>query len=167
MRQILPVSRIANPVKLTTVTPQTLSKLWELRLLLEQETAARKAVGVAAPQLAIQERVFWIAEEANKVYINPSFETEVNPAPIPEGCLSIKGTKILYVLRHSEILASYTTLEKTDSGEVKAVEVKNEPLKGLVAQAFQHELDHLQGVSIIDLAVNLSREERRLYKRRN
>lgn len=167
MRYILPVSRIANLMQPSTVTTETAQRLWQATCVLQRETSERKAIGVAAPQLAIRERMFWIAERVNKVYINPFFTSETPLTPVPEGCLSVKGTKLLYVPRHSTITASYTTLVCHKNNDIEIVQVTNEVLDGVVAQAFQHELDHLNGVSILDVAVNLSREERRLYKSRN
>jgi len=111
-------------------------------------------VGLAAPQIGVLQRVFVYrsgADEPVHVLINPelhetSTETEVDT----EGCLSLLGGEVTVpVERHVRVVARGLD----ESGE--RVEVDAE---GLEARVIQHELDHLDGVLIIDRA---PKEDRR------
>ena len=104
-------------------------------------------VGLAAPQVGILKRVIVIdtGEPGERLaLINPvikDMKGEFNPV---EGCLSYPG---LYarVKRKEVCTVEYTNLE----GERKTVTGK-----GLLAQAFQHEIDHLNGIVFTDLVEN-------------
>jgi peptide deformylase len=111
-------------------------------------------VGLAAPQIGVLQRVFVYrtgADDPVRALINPelsvrSDETEVDT----EGCLSLLGGEVTVpVERHERVVARGLD----ESGE--AVEVEAE---GLEARVIQHELDHLDGVLIIDRA---PKEDRR------
>ena len=58
-----------------------------------------------------------------------------------EGCLSVDRNVPGYVPRHARITVKFKTID----GEEKKMR-----LKGLPAIAFQHELDHLNGVMFYD-----------------
>jgi peptide deformylase len=105
-------------------------------------------IGLAAPQIGIFKRVF-LAEETPKVfraYINPSFVPVEGSAKAvgQEACLSVPG-KVLRVARFVDIIARWT--EITEDGTQLACE---QLLSGLPAKVFQHELDHLDGISILE-----------------
>jgi peptide deformylase len=113
-----------------------------------------RGVGLAAPQIGVLQRVFVYrtgADDPVRALINPelsvrSDETEVDT----EGCLSLLGGEVTVpVERHERVVARGLD----ESGE--AVEVAAE---GLEARVIQHELDHLDGVLIIDRA---PKEDRR------
>lgn len=61
-----------------------------------------------------------------------------------EGCYSYAFRTVVKVKRHKELLVNFQTLEK--NGEIK--ENKNEKVNGIMAQVFQHEVDHFNGRSI-------------------
>lgn len=103
-----------------------------------------KGVGLAGPQAGVNLQIFVVSidgtREHARVYINPEIETAGQIEENEEGCLSIPG---LYtrIRRYSECTVTATDLEGnrfTQSGE------------GLLARAFQHEYDHLQGKMIKD-----------------
>ena len=111
-------------------------------------------VGLAAPQVGVLQRVFVYragADDPVRVLINPeiaerSEETEVDT----EGCLSLLGGEVTVpVERHERVVARGLD----ESGEPVEVEAQ-----GLEARVIQHELDHLDGVLIIDRA---PKEDRR------
>jgi peptide deformylase len=111
-------------------------------------------VGLAAPQVGVLRRVFVYrsgADDPVRVLINPeiaerSEETEVDT----EGCLSLLGGEVTVpVERHERVVARGLD----ESGEPVEVEAQ-----GLEARVIQHELDHLDGVLIIDRA---PKEDRR------
>ena len=109
-------------------------------------------VGLAAPQLGISQRllVYRIGSDAPLVtLVNPELEWHSEDAEIlEEGCLSIPSVAV-DVERpiHVRIRA------KNEHGEERLVEAS-----GLEARVIQHEMDHLDGVLMLDRA---SREDRK------
>lgn len=113
-------------------------------------------VGIAAPQVHVGKRVFIVASRPNARYpdapqmaptamINPeiawrSDETEAGW----EGCLSVPGIRGL-VPRHTAIRVAYTA---SDGARVE------QHYTNFVARIFQHEFDHLEGVSFLDRVVS-------------
>jgi peptide deformylase len=113
-------------------------------------------IGLAAPQVGINQRIMVFnenagrgaskktREESEKVLINPlitshSAETRLGN----EGCLSFPRVHGK-VRRHTSITISYQTING---------EPKQERLEGFRAVVFQHEYDHLQGVLLADRLV--------------
>lgn len=80
--------------------------------------------------------------------INPEILEKSGEICIAEGCLSVPGYRA-EVDRASKIKAKYMDLE----GKEHVVEAE-----GLMAIAFQHEIDHLDGVLFIDRISNLKRK---------
>jgi peptide deformylase len=102
---------------------------------------ASNGVGLAAPQVGILKRIIVIdvGEGAIKL-INPELiETEGDQQDL-EGCLSVPG-----------ISGEVTRPEKV---KVKALDEKGDTIMiegtGLLARAFCHEIDHLEGILFID-----------------
>ncbi|MEW5946502.1 MAG: peptide deformylase [bacterium] len=101
-------------------------------------------VGLAANQVGRLKRIIAVLiDDEPRVLVNPkivkkSADTEIND----EGCLSIPGVSAS-VNRHVTV-------------RVKAFDVDMKPVsidaEGLLARAFQHELDHLNGITILDRA---------------
>jgi peptide deformylase len=109
-------------------------------------------VGLAANQVGIVRRVFVLETEedsartvVNPVVVDRSTETEVGD----EGCLSLQG-----VLIPVERAVSVTIEGQDESGEAVRLE-----LEGLAARVAQHEIDHLDGVLIVDRTDPESRRE--------
>jgi peptide deformylase len=129
----------------------------EVRNLVERMSEVMRrshGVGLAAPQVGVLRRVFVYrggADDPVRVLINPklgekSDETEVDT----EGCLSLLGGEVTVpVERHVRVVAQGLD----ESGAPVEVEAE-----GLEARVIQHELDHLDGVLIIDRA---PKEDRR------
>ena len=107
--------------------------------------------GIAAPQVGISKRLVVIdcsireeGEEAHQdptVYINPEIlERSGEETLEDEGCLSIPGISIP-IKRLSEIT-------------VQALDLNGDPFShhadGLLARALQHEIDHLDGITMFD-----------------
>ncbi|CAM3092154.1 peptide deformylase [Filibacter tadaridae] len=110
----------------------------------------RPGIGLAAPQVNKLKRMFaiHIEEEDNKplsfVAINPkivSHSVEKTYLVPGEGCLSVDRDVEGYVPRYARI-----TFKAYD---IDGKEYKKR-LKGFAAIAFQHELDHLNGVMFYD-----------------
>lgn len=102
-----------------------------------------KGVGLAAPQVGINKRMFVIDVGDGKLrkVINPKF-TKFSDEIVghEEGCLSVPGVHKT-VKRPSWIEISYTN----ENGE-EIVERAEE----LLCRAFQHEYDHLEAILFVD-----------------
>ena len=109
-------------------------------------------VGLAAPQLGISQRllVYRVGPDAQLVALaNPEREWESDEEELlDEGCLSIPGVSV-DVTRPVHV-------------RVRALDEKGEPVvveaSGLEARVIQHEMDHLDGVLILD---RTTRDERK------
>lgn len=103
------------------------------------ETLKRvQGVGLAAPQVGESKRIIIVNDRAfiNPEIIKKSRETEVGE----EGCLCLPGVYLkIKRLKSLEITAQDL--------EGKQIEIKSE---GLIARVFQHEIDHLNGILILD-----------------
>ncbi len=102
----------------------------------------REGVGLAANQVGRLRRVLVAGiEEDEYVLINPVIEARSDETEVlPEGCLSIPG-----ILVDVERPVAVTVSGQDAAGE----EVRFEA-EGLLARVFQHEIDHLDGVLILD-----------------
>ena len=113
-----------------------------------------RGVGLAAPQLGILRRVLVYQtgeEEPFRALINPRVvESGEERIADDEGCLSLGAASVIVeVERPTAIVVEATSPE----GEELRIEAE-----GLEARVIQHELDHLDGVLIID---RTSPEQRR------
>ncbi len=109
-------------------------------------------IGLAAPQVGILRRVIVIDlydDNGAGVYINPEIIAQSGDQFEIEGCLSLPGLNGR-VHRPQRVTVRYQTLD----GSV--VEKDGEDL---LARAFCHEIDHLNGVLFTDNAEILSDEE--------
>jgi peptide deformylase len=109
-------------------------------------------VGLAAPQLGISQRllVYRVGPGAPVVaLVNPEVEwTSDDEEPGEEGCLSIVGVNV-----DVERPIHVRVRARDELGEERVVEAS-----GLEARVIQHEIDHLDGVLILD---RTSRDQRR------
>ena len=104
-------------------------------------------VGLAAPQIGILKRVLVIdtGEEGEKLeMINPKITKLEKEVILSEGCLSFPNV-FGNVRRYNYTEAEYMTKD----GENKTIKAE-----GLLAQAIQHEIDHLNGVLFIDQVID-------------
>lgn len=109
-------------------------------------------VGLAAPQLGISQRllVYRVGPDAPLVVLaNPELEwTSREEEVMEEGCLSIPGVAV-----DVERPVYIRVRARDEVGAPRLVEAS-----GLEARVIQHELDHLDGVLILD---RTSRDERK------
>lgn len=110
----------------------------------------RPGIGIAAPQVNAEKRMFalhLLDEENNEisfVAVNPkiiSHSVEKTYITSGEGCLSVDEVIEGYVPRYARITATGFYPDGTPF---------KKRLKGLPAIAFQHELDHLNGIMFYD-----------------
>jgi len=99
--------------------------------------------GLAAPQVGISLRVIVISiseDEEDIILINPEIVKTQGERIVEEGCLSIPG----YV---GEIKRAEKVTAKGKNIDGKAIRIKAE---GLLAQALEHEIDHINGILYVD-----------------
>ncbi len=128
--------RITSPVK--AVTADTIALLRDM----EETTASAKGAGIAAPQVGsgdslcialinseliplINPVITWMSEEKERA---------------EEGCLSLPGIW-LWIERSKDIIVEFTD-RKNKKRELR--------LSGFDARVVQHEVDHLNGILIVD-----------------
>ena len=99
-------------------------------------------VGLAAPQVGIPLRVAVIElpEEETLVLVNPQIVKRSGERLVEEGCLSIPGYR-------GEIKRSVKVTAKGLDRRGKEIRIKGGEL---LAEALEHEIDHLNGILYID-----------------
>jgi peptide deformylase len=112
--------------------------------------------GVAAPHIGVGLRAFSYNIDGDIGYvINPVLEVEGEPELVDEGCLSVPG---FYFPRMRYPFARVTGVDAAG----REVVVEGE---GLMAQALQHETDHLDGKLYIEgLEPDIKREAMRAVR---
>ena len=114
-----------------------------------------KGIGLAAPQIGLNYRFFMMETD---MYINPVILEESKDIVIDiEGCLSFPGLS-MRVKRAKKVIVEYTDI-KGNRQEGKFV--------NYMARCFQHELDHLDGITfdqrvsklVFDRAVKKKRKQ--------
>ncbi len=114
---------------------------------------AKNGVGLAAPQIGENLRVFVIDVSTNNeplcplVFINPKIIKKSGAINSYEGCLSFPE--------------AYTNVRRYKNVMVKALDIHGKPFVkeatdgSLLARAIQHEFDHLDGILFIDHCRNI------------
>lgn len=109
-----------------------------------------EGVGLAANQVGRLKRVFVAAiEDEEYVIVNPVLtDWSETTESVPEGCLSIPGILV--------------DVERPTGVTVSGLDVSGRPLQirasDLLARVLQHEVDHLDGVLILDRTDRPSRK---------
>jgi peptide deformylase len=154
VRKIL---KYGEPVLERAAEPVTEFDTAELRELIADmfdTMYAAKGVGLAAPQIGLSTRVSVIdisaGEDASKkiVIINPEITAREGTQVGEEGCLSIPGFRD-QVKRANKV----TVRAQNERGET--IELAGEEL---LARAFQHEIDHLNGILFLNHLSPLKRD---------
>jgi peptide deformylase len=103
---------------------------------------AVSGVGLAAPQVGVSLRlaVIEIPDEEPIVLVNPEIVKRSGQRPVEEGCLSVPGFR-------GDIKRAVTVTAKARDRHGKEFRLK---ATDLLAQALEHEIDHLNGVLYID-----------------
>lgn len=104
---------------------------------------AHKAVGLAANQVGKSVRIITIdTPDFSGTMFNPEIlERSQDFQCFPEGCLSVKNTKVNTGLRAQAIMVKW--LDKNDIINV-------DTFNGLTSVVIQHEIDHLNGILMTD-----------------
>lgn len=138
------VVKFGDPVLETPAAPVTEFDTPELHQLIEdmfESMYAARGVGLAAPQIGISKRIAVIdtsnGEDPGEklVLINPEIIATEGSQVCEEGCLSIPGFR--------------EEVRRAKTATVRAQDVKGQWFEktghDLLARAFQHEVDHLNG----------------------
>ena len=148
--------KIAPPVPEELFGTEELSKI--ITDMTESLDAQPDGVALAAPQIGISLRIFIVRYDRIAapedpplptevgVYINPEFlKSSKRRVSMDEGCLSVRGV--------------YGKTERHNRASVRARTADGSVFErgggGILAQIFQHETDHLNGILFIDHATDL------------
>ena len=115
---------------------------------------AAPGIGLAAPQVGVPLRVFVVDVSVGRnrddliVMVNPSFVARDGMQLEEEGCLSVPGFN--------------ATVVRPMRAIIKALDREGQPFQhegtGLLARAFQHEMDHLDGTLFVDRLRGIKRD---------
>lgn len=144
------------------------------QIIADMKTALSReeqGVAIAAPQIGVPLCIFVVAghvfaiqkEEdpaekkyADKVYINPRIiSRSKKTALMHEGCLSVRGKNKDHMMWGRVPRSEKVKIEACDETGKKMLVGAS----GLLAQIFQHEIDHLEGVLYTDKAKELYEEK--------
>lgn len=160
--------KIAKEVPLSDITKPKMRKV--LTDMNEALNSQYDGVAIAAPQIDVSLRIFVISgrvfdedfvrgqglnnrnkisKHPNLVFINPVIKKiSRDKKLLPEGCLSVRP------LYGKVRRATRVTVEAyNEKGKKFTIEAS-----GLLAHAFQHEIDHLEGILFIDKAKDIREE---------
>ena len=110
-------------------------------------------IGLASNQIGENLHLFVIdishtdENEEPRIFINSSIQKKNGECLSLEGCLSIPGIQV-EVKRSESVTLKYSTLDGSE---------KEEEFDGLLARAIQHEIDHLNGIFIVDRSSDLAK----------
>src|SRR5581483_3546621 len=138
--------KVAEPVS-EIKSEKTKKILAEMKQALDSQD---DGVAIAAPQIGYSLRIFVISPKItsspNLVYIKPVIQKiSKNKKLVEEGCLSVR------YLYGQVSRSTKATIEAYDENGKKFTKGAS----GLIAQIFQHEVDHLNGVLFTDKAKSL------------
>jgi len=103
-----------------------------------------RGVGLAAPQIGVSLRVIVIGmpDEEPFALVNPEIVKVTGERTVDEGCLSVPGYRA-ELTRHKTVIA-----RGLDPETGKEIRIKSKD--DLLAQALEHEIDHINGILYID-----------------
>lgn len=146
--------KVAKEVSLNDIRT---SKIQNVIANMNEALASQEdGVAIAAPQIGVSLRIFIVSgkiihnkngnETKNKVFINPVItKLSKKQESLEEGCLSVRW--------------QYGNILRSKSATVEALDEHGRKFtlnaSGLIAQAFQHEVDHLNGILFIDNAKDI------------
>ena len=154
---VLKILKYGEPVLEQSADPVTEFDTPELNELIDNmfETMyAAKGVGLAAPQVGLSQRVSVIdlsvgEDPAQKiVIINPEVILQEGKQTGEEGCLSIPGFR-------EQVTRANRVMVRAQNAQGETVELPGEEL---LARAFLHEIDHLNGILFLNHLSPLKRD---------
>jgi peptide deformylase len=153
---IRPIVKFGDPVLQSRASdvPVIDSNLQKLIDDMIETMYAAPGIGLAAPQVGVPLRVFVVDLSVGRkiddliVMVNPEFVEREGMQLEEEGCLSVPGFNATVVRPTRAILQG---LDRR--GERRTLEAT-----GLLARAFQHEMDHLDGTLFVDRLRGIKRD---------
>jgi peptide deformylase len=142
---VLPIRKVPDPIlRKKTKRVSSIDKSIKKLVADMRETLHADAgrVGLAAPQVGVSLRitVIGIPNEEDIILINGEIVRRKGQRLVSEGCLSIPG----YI----------GELYRAESVTAKGLDIKGKEIRikaeGLLSQALEHEIDHLNGTLYID-----------------
>lgn len=130
---------------------QTVKRL--IQDMIDTMFSASGGIGLAAPQIGVRSRLAVLDSSLGKkksplVMINPKIISTEGESVGEEGCLSFPET--------------YGPVKRAKKIEVEFINIKGDLIRmvaeDLLARVFQHEIDHLDGILIIDRMSRLRRD---------
>lgn len=115
---------------------------------------AAPGIGLAAPQVGVALRLFVVDLSVGRdpagliVMVNPTFVDRVGMQIEEEGCLSVPGFNATVVRPARAVVRGLNR-----QGQPQEIEGT-----GLLARAFQHEMDHLDGTLFVDRLRGIKRD---------
>lgn len=121
-----------------------------LIVIMKKIVSEADGVGLAAPQIGVLKRIVVMELNGNKsAFLNPRIVWKSEEmAEEEEGCLSLPGIKVKIPRNLSVKIEAESIKGKTSTIDAE----------GLIARIFQHEIDHLDGILILDRASKTDRK---------
>ncbi|MBV9359344.1 MAG: peptide deformylase [Chloroflexi bacterium] len=150
---IRPILVVGNPVlhqkaKRVSQVDRTVQRLIDDMI---ETMRAAPGVGLAGPQVGLPLRLAVVeVDDEVTVIVNPEITKLVGEVELDEGCLSVPGF--------------WGTVKRAEKVTVKAKDRNGKDFRitaeGLLAQALQHEIDHLDGMLYVDRMESLDKLKR-------
>lgn len=146
---------IGDPVLTRTAAPveQVDEEIVRLARDMVETLHAAPGIGLAAPQVGVGKRVIvvdlsvGVDQDALHVLVNPEIVEKEGESVCEEGCLSVPDIR-------EKVLRPYRVVVRGLDLEGRAVEIEGEDL---LARAFCHEIDHLDGILFVEKLSALKR----------
>jgi peptide deformylase len=154
---IYPIVKYGEPVLETRAAAVTVFDTPELNKLLDdmfESMYAAKGVGLAAPQIGVSERIavidLSVGEDPSQkiVLINPEIVSREGAVTSEEGCLSVPGFR-------EQVTRAQKVTVRAQNAKGESFEMAGEDL---LARAFLHETDHLNGTLYLSHVSPLKRD---------
>jgi peptide deformylase len=138
----------------------TSSKIQEILSDMQSSLSGEKdGVALAAPQIDVSLRIFIVSpiayeglqkkipeKDRNFIFINPKIiKQSTDKKLMEEGCLSVRPW-------YGKVRRSSRVTVEAYNGDGEKFQMEG---SGLIAQIFQHEIDHLDGILFVDKAKDL------------
>jgi peptide deformylase len=176
MKKVINCFKEDNPVIQKKLRRVTVEEGYKIATELLEILAERKdGIGLAANQVGIDASVAVVNVREPIVLINPEIVSRETEIPYYEGCLSFPG-KGCHTKRYETVEVKSDNVDSTiifsgvDTGEEAkgtwedGQQKQNREIRTLEAVCVQHEIDHLNGMRILDRAQELTirRTERKI-----
>jgi peptide deformylase len=137
--RVLPDPVLRQKAKKVTKLDESVQRLIDDMI---ETMRAAPGVGLAAPQVGVSLRIAVIEIPGSEVMvlINPEIVKVQGERLVQEGCLSVPGYQ-------GELKRSVWVKVKAQDRRGRNIRLKGE---GLLAQALEHEIDHMNGIVYVD-----------------